>query len=281
MKRNQSRSTSCRGRRGIASQAASSDSSGSATRPSGMARLTALAVVVVGAVLTGWLTLDPTTPALQAQTRVERATAYEPMSETDFLRLQQLREDLALTQLDLAAMGLDRTGAEAALARLRSWYEANKGRLDEARHAEGLAEAKLHRAQREIHLGRADAATTRSIPLLRDALLKAKASHSRVCLEAAETCVAQTSITARERWAAARANAGRTLAMRFVPELEAEVRTTDRMSYSQKQANEAAWASARVRMDDVAAAEMAVLPLPETMRPLGSIRSESTVDRDP
>lgn len=175
-----------------------------------------------------WLVLSPSLslPA-QAQSAAggsqEQTEQPAPLSPYDHGRLQQLRNQLCLTNRDLAAMGCDQEQAEVVLEVMRNWYETNQARLAELQHTERAARQALRAALQEVAAGPTEERPeppVHEIPALQKALFSAQRDQQTGSQSAVSAIEPLLSSSQREIWRTARKNIAAPARYRHVPDLE-------------------------------------------------------------
>ncbi len=135
--------------------------------------------------------------------------------------LQQIRRELTLTDLDLAAMGCDGPAAREAIARLVTWYETNRAELDRLGQRQKATRKQLRLALREVATGRADGETRGSIPRLRSDLSGIVEQRRDLLAAARRDVEASLGWEQQASWERGRSGSGRGL-LRYVSDVEPE-----------------------------------------------------------
>ena len=239
-----------------------------------------------------------------SETASQTADTTEPALEPGaYSQVQQLREQWALTNADLAAMGLTQAQAEGVLDTVKAWYTANAATLGRRDQAVRAARTQLWEAYRRINMGPKDESLIRSVPTLQNNLVAATAARQQLIDSGLPGIEAKLGGAQRTIWQAARANAKAPTALRYASDLggdqveayrkrqlrrSRELNSVDRSSpfqsarvipgagalpgvgatltVSQVQQTALAKENQRLSMDGVLAAEAEVLPTPEAWR---------------
>lgn len=208
----------------------------------------------------------------------------QPIDPHLYTRVQKLRQELALTNRDLAAMGHTKESATALLESLKSWCTANKGALDQHHIDEIRARAALREAIRQRNAGSANKHMVDSLPRLQEdlaMLYEQRKARLDALIAQLESGMNGSQVKA---WQGARANAGLSDHYRYVPDLSDEHRQSlhristgrternsrgvagaNKLTFSQKQAAEANRVNGASRADSIRDAEAVVLPVPEIL----------------
>lgn len=100
------------------------------------------------------------TPTLFSENAPEAAqaqpTELQPIDPYLYTRVQKLRQELSLTNRDLAAMGYTEESAKLLLESLKAWAVTNNAILNQQHHDEVQAKTALRETTRLINLGLAD-----------------------------------------------------------------------------------------------------------------------------
>lgn len=143
-------------------------------------------------------------------------SAPTTLGEDAYLRIQGIRERLALRRQDLASYGLNEDQAEGLLSDLLAFTETHRSTLDGHDRTLAQKEAQLRRAYRDLHTGQAGPAIASRINALqRD---RATAQTEREALIDSFLATAQTRIPgqASTRWQTARNNPDLPDTLRYV-----------------------------------------------------------------
>jgi len=200
---------------------------------------------------------------------------------------QDLREHLALTNQDLAAMGLDEAQATAVLTDLRGWVENNQGQIEARGQAVRQTQKALRDTQRSIRVGPRNETEIASVPGLQQDVANAVAAKSSLMNGAAAAIESRLTAAQRSVWSTARENAGLPTRYRYVSGIDAAQSAQIRAALSarggdaqrsryadadatlttgQRQAMRSAHEKQQLRLGDVRRAEQEVLPLPEELQ---------------
>ena len=197
----------------------------------------------------------------------------EPQQATDtgtdpvvYSRVQQLRQELALTNLDLAAMGLSQAQAEGVLQRLIDWQAANEATLAAREQAQHQATGALRQAYQKINVGPRNDRLIQQVPTLEAQVQEARQQQTQLL----DGFIASESVrldnTQQRIWAAARANPAVSSDLRYISNLDAAQVKSEQLSLAQRQEQQQARDNQRLAMPQVLAAEQKLLPLPEEFK---------------
>ena len=171
-----------------------------------------MALTLLGIVVTLIITqLDKGHLAVAAQAD----TASEPIDPWVYDRTQLIRRELALTNEDLASMGLGREEAENVLDRLEGWVEQNRGQIEAKELGEMRAKRALQLAQRNVRVGPRDENLIRSLPGLEATLAEAIQSRENLHENAGKAIEAQLTTSQRAVWQTAKANTAADVPARY------------------------------------------------------------------
>lgn len=143
-----------------------------------------------------------------------------PLDPLKFGRLQRLRDELALTGRDLAAMGCARADAEGVLTALSTWYDLNSGALDQSESAESQAMRDLQEAVTKVNLGPRDETLLSRLPALQQAVSAARVGRQQLAASAATAVSPRLGPAQAQVWATARANAAYPERYRYASNLD-------------------------------------------------------------
>lgn len=227
----------------------------------------------------------------EALAQVEPTTTEpEPIDPYLYTRVQQLRQELSLTNFDLAAMGCDEESATQILESLKSWCRTNQATLDQNHRDTLQAKATIREAIRQINIGPApgsepNSTIARSLPGLQKDLVNLLEQRKSTLDGLAAQIETTMDTSKRHIWQSARANVGMPTQLRYVPDLSDEQRQTihnllterapqesianvgaDELTWSQKQAADAAGTNLAIHNRDLRNAEAAVLPIPDMLK---------------
>lgn len=93
--------------------------------------------------------------------------APEPLPLETYERIQQLRQELALTNRDLAMMNTSEAQTQAVLEDLQVWLKDNEQTLVNAEVDEALARRDLRRLLQQMHMGTVDRLAASQVPVMR------------------------------------------------------------------------------------------------------------------
>lgn len=230
------------------------------------------------------------TPVLFSENAPDAAQAQasepQPIDPYLYTRVQKLRQELSLTNRDLAAMGYTEESARLLLDNLKTWCSTNQVALDRHHRAEIKAKVALREAIRQINTSTLDDRVSDVLPGLQDDL---KALHEQR-QTSQDTLVAQ--IESRmdtnqlKIYQSARANTGLPSQLRYAPDLTDEQRLTfytqltdrsrrgsrsqvlaDELTLSQKQGTDSVGLNTTSKARYVRNAEATVLPVPDVLKP--------------
>ncbi len=137
-----------------------------------------------------------------------------------YSQVMRLRGDIAMTNGDLAALGLNEAQAEDVLTRLVEWVETNQTALIAADNKIETARQKLALLQRRIRTGEADTREIGGLSNLHRAVADADAACKTLRVQAGTHAVAPAPGNIQSQWAQASANAHLPVDLRHVPGLD-------------------------------------------------------------
>ena len=195
--------------------------------------------------------------------------------------VQAIRRDLALTNADLAAMGLNRESAERVLADALAWYESNRASILERDRAVRAAKRQLGETYRLIHVGPRNESLMSSVSGLEADLAAARSARDQYLNGLVGQIETRLSADQRGVWRTARANRDTSGELRYVSGLtdgrvgrsRADAPTASALTIGQQQEAAAARESQRLSLPSVLAAEAEVLPVPLELRESREIES--------
>lgn len=121
------------------------------------------------------------TSVIAAETaQVQASPKRPPLSLEKYEQVQALRQELALTNIDLASMGCTREQTEAVLEGLLAATEQQQASLTAAQTEQALAERDLRQHLSQMHTGVADASAIDAIPQLRERLARTRVQVQQV-----------------------------------------------------------------------------------------------------
>lgn len=160
--------------------------------------------LVLGSIAIGALSLG----VLVSVTGSGQATATV-LDELSYQRVERLRQTMAVTDSDLAAMGVSPEQSEVVIKSVLAWSERNAQRLAKADRAVRKAEAKVRGARRALQSGDTkDKKASKSYARLSADLAEAEASRVAL-MDELESGLAALLKDKEVDWAAAKLNAGR------------------------------------------------------------------------
>ncbi len=196
-------------------------------------------------------------------------------------RVDDVREHLALTAMDMAAMGVGRDQAVMVLGDLRSWVESNLQAIERSEQAVLEAQRQLRQTQQSIRVGPRDEQQIRRVPTLISEVATANQAKAALLDSAANAVATRLSAEQSAVWQTARANTGVPLRYRYAPGLRSDEkaaitdalarRQTDKsrsrfsdadakLGANQREAVAAARTNQLLLIDQIRLAEMEVLP---------------------
>ncbi|MCC6680522.1 MAG: hypothetical protein IT445_06425 [Phycisphaeraceae bacterium] len=212
-----------------------------------------------------------------------RAQAQPPEVGVDmYIKVQELRRDLALTNEDLAALGLNREQAETVLQTLVSWCESHQAELAAQQTAERSDRQALSEVQRQINIGPRNEQVVQQLPGIQAQVASARDLRKQLLAAAGSAVESQFDTDQQRVWAVAKGNIPTSSQLRYVSELTGQQRaeimdlarraargqTTETLAsagiltLTQQSQVQQAVSNQRLRMADVLLAEKAVLPVP-------------------
>lgn len=118
--------------------------------------------------LPGLLLLPGLTHALETDS--EDREVLPPLAPHRYAQIQEIRQDLALTNLDIVALDCDPVAAESILRTIREWVEANSTQLDQIESERRTIYVQLQEALIEEGAGSKDVQLDSSIAHLKQQL---------------------------------------------------------------------------------------------------------------
>ena len=203
--------------------------------------------------------------------------------------VKTIRRDLALTNTDLAAMGLNQETAEAVLADALAWYETHQTSVLQRDQAIRAAKRSLADTYRLIHVGPRNESLMSSVSGLEANLAAARSARDQFLNGLTSQIETRLSTDQRRIWQAARTNRDAPVDLRYVSGLTAaqvhQVSATARqadttpaaslLSFNQQREAADARENQRLNMSPVLVAEAEVLPVPPELRESERIESVS------
>lgn len=175
--------------------------------------------------------LDQGNPVEAAQDEEQAAT--DPWV---YDRTQGIRQELALTNADLASMGLGLDESKSVLTGLKTWVEQNRERLEAKDRAVYQTRRRLQLAHRSVRAGPRDEEVVRRLPGLEQALTDASASLKELYEGVGRSIEGQFSGDQWSAWQTAQANLadGVPHRYRFAPNLTETQRERIRAAVSKR-----------------------------------------------
>lgn len=136
----------------------------------------------------------------------EQTPEVDQISEAEHSQLMALRETLALTPRDLAALDCSNEKAAEILLALRAWMATNRGALDTADSGVIQARRALQAIHERIHVGPRDEMVIAGLPATVSALSAAQSQREAVYGPVIEAVGLKLSSPQSEQWSAIRAN---------------------------------------------------------------------------
>ena len=158
-------------------------------------------------------------PRAVAQAESEATADIDPVT---YGQVNRLRRELALTNQDLATMGVDQAAAEAVLGDLLTWYQTNQSTLQQRDQDVRDARAALREAYRKVRIGLRDEFLIAEFPRLQNDLGAAVQARRTLVDSALPTVESRLSSTQQVVWNAARMNPGAPGELKYVENLTAE-----------------------------------------------------------
>jgi hypothetical protein len=192
-----------------------------------------------------------------------------------YSRISYLRQQLALTSLDLGAMGLTQAQATTVLSNVLNWYNANQASWGALEQAQINNQNSVQEAWREINVGPANQTLLSQLPTLQQNLTSSTQAFQQFLQSATSVVSPALSTSQQQVWATAQANLSAPVQYRYAPSLtpafvstlstalaKGQTVVSTSLSVEQQQAIAAAQAEQAESMPGVLAAEQAVLPPP-------------------
>lgn len=217
------------------------------------------------------------------------AAAEDKVEASVYSRVVRLRRDIAMTNQDLAALGLTQAQSEDVLTRLVEWVESNRQPLIQAENGVESARQQLVELERRVRVGEASEQDAQALEGLYSAVIQSEALCNALYEQAGSHAIAPASAGVRSRWETARRYSYLPPAIRHLPGLDAGLVNNLLEAVSASQAGspgsfaggaaltEALPSSSRQAMNEVAEriranlpgvrlAELEVLPVPVELR---------------
>ncbi len=253
-------------------------------------------IIVLG--LAVWFTPTFVSDGTINEARAQQAAEPQPVDPYLYTRVQKLRQELALTNLNLAAMGYTEETATQILETLKTWCTANQAVLEQHRRDEVKTNDAIRRAVRQINAGTADALVNNTLYDLQHNLVTLYEKRKTRLDGLVSQLGGGMDAYQLRTWRSARANAGLPAQLRYVPDLSNQQRQTihdgltDRTSeatltevvdqeltFAQKRAVDATALTAALKAHEVRKAEAAVLPTPDLLKPVVSQVTEQLFEQ--
>ena len=204
------------------------------------------------------------------------ANAVDPLT---YSRVVQLRETLALTSQDLAAMGCTEEQAVAVLTSLKTWCEQNAAQWETAEQSHLSANRNLAEAVRRINVGPRDETILASVPTLKQSESSARQQMEEFFAGGGAVVQASFSSAQQQVWNIAKANRTAPAALRYVAGLTEQQKSAFVIAAArgktinavpelagQAAALEVVRQAINNNLPGVAAAEEEILPMPDDLR---------------
>lgn len=234
------------------------------------------------------------TPTFFSENAPEAAQAQpaepQPIDPYLYTRVQKLRQELALTNRDLAAMGFTQESATVLLESIKTWSVSNKIAFDQNMSDEIRFKAALRETTHLINAGSPDIDLAHALPLLQNDLAalyeQGKARHDALIAQLESGMNASQ----RKTWQSARKNAGLPIELRYTSDLtdqqlqairdklHSTIQTSlsnvinDTLTIDQRQAISAVRVNMAERIEMISDAEDIVLPTPDILRAGGNFK---------
>ncbi len=164
---------------------------------------------------------DPLTPRAHADEAPHPAEGA-PSTRFEYDRFTQLRDELSLSDVDLAALACTDSQVASILTDVAAWLQANAERLEQSGQAVRSALAEVRETTRKINVGPRDEAVIARYAVDQGAWETATAARAAVPLEVVGTIEAHLEQGQRQAWATGRANRSAPSELKYVPSLTAE-----------------------------------------------------------
>ena len=240
-----------------------------------------VALILCAVVAVSMITNQTAGPVLGQQ--VEPVGLDESDVET-WQQVDQLRRQLCLTNVDLAAMGCSQQSAEQVLGTLIAWCTMQRGELERIQAQQRDARRALSAVLRRITIGPRDEALIASAGQLKDQLAQADQQHEQKVQSAVDVVGTVLSDQQSALWQTIRRNTEARLPARFRSvdglndqQIQTLTRTnrrlteqalvTNLLSAAQRSAADAAQVRQRQSMPDILAVDRQLLATPLVLRP--------------
>jgi hypothetical protein len=203
------------------------------------------------------------------------ANSPTPTDPIVYARIETLRQRIALSNMDLAAMGCSQAQASSVFSTLLTWYQANQGTWSQAEQNETSARNDLQETWRLINVGPKDDNVLSQLPTKQQNITTAVSARQQVEQTAANAVAGVLTSSQNTLWMTIQANAAVPDVYRFAPSLSAQQVTqiqaslakgqvvpTDTLTASQWSVIQSVIAAQNQTANGVAAAEQTVLPAP-------------------
>lgn len=154
----------------------------------------------------------------QAQ-QIESPPVEDKVPGALYSRVMRVRQEIAMGNDDLAALGLTEAQAEDVLTRLLDWVAVNQTAMIRADNATESARQSLVEMERRIRVGEADEQEARSLVDLRRAVTTKESACRALYSEAGSHAIAPATGSVRTQWLAASTYRALPLELRHIPNL--------------------------------------------------------------
>lgn len=199
-----------------------------------------------------------------------------------YSQISSIREELCLTNRDLAAMGCNGSTARALFSALLSWYRQSQPAINQAIQSEVTAQANLRDVIRRIQVGPCDESALSQVSSLRTAVASATTNRQALVGQASDLIQQKLNNGQSTIWRSAKSNQNLPEQYRYTPDLSAtesqsllqlvrgtqfstggrSVDDSTIITTARRSAMASAQASVEANLSAVAAAEQEILPTP-------------------
>ncbi|MCG8508173.1 MAG: hypothetical protein MI741_02990, partial [Rhodospirillales bacterium] len=235
-------------------------------------QLLGLVIIVAAITAAAWYSKQGVQP-VQAQAGGGEPVVHQ-LEEADYTMVQRLRDELALTDHDLAAMACTTEQVESVMDALVTWQQTNKAQIQAFRTTELQARAALRDALYATHNVRGNKTPYQQQIAAQQVALVENASNRRTFMTAAaESLTANFSSEQQTTHGAALANQRLPRALRYIPNLDTsnldlskrtDAELLSQLNFVQRTAADEALAKVVANVSRVNDAAEAVMPMPES-----------------
>jgi hypothetical protein len=197
-----------------------------------VAQLIAITIIAISCVV--WLqksTIRAEVPGGSPPGTSNSAGALDPLV---YSRVAELRSELALTNVDLAAMGCSGPVSRQVLTQLVTWTQQNAERWNQAEQAVLAADRALTEAHRKLNVGPRDESLLTQVATLKTARTTAADAKAALLVEAGSAVESLLAPAQRQIWQDARANKSLPEQFRFAANLTPQELASIKTNYARR-----------------------------------------------